>query len=282
MPALDSTEKYQTRALKFAFRSKHKTSADPFVNNVKAILGLPFIQMTNSILRVTQNIAEKTKILIIDDEPDMLDLIAECLADDNFELKSISSAINILSDIETFKPDLILTDKLMPHTSGHEVITQIRQSPKYFSTPILVLTGLISEKDKIESLDIGADDYITKPFSPAELKARVRAHARRSKREARQSEATKKMGLFIDPQTQKATLFDEELSLTLTEFKILSLLYINLNKIVSRDLLLKEAFSSSVVTGRNVDVHIVSLRRKLGNCGKDLISVRGVGYKLSS
>ncbi len=225
---------------------------------------------------------EKTRVLVIDDEPDILELIVDCLSDEKFELFPVSSGDNIISVIERFKPDVILTDKVMPTLSGDDVIKKIRQSALYSMTPIFVITGQTGETEKIGTFEIGADDYLTKPFSPGELKARVMALARRTKRTTSPVRPIDNSPLKIDTAAHRVSVNEAEIALTLTEFKILEILQQKVTHTVSRDELLKHALGSQFVSGRTIDVHITALRRKLGTYGKNIITVRGVGYRLES
>lgn len=230
---------------------------------------------------MNQAASAKTRVLVIDDEPDVLELIVDCLADEKLSVMPLSSAENIFSDLESFKPDVILTDKMMPIISGNDVIQKIRQSADYASTPIFVLTGQTDETQKLDTFEMGADDYLTKPFSPGELKARVFALARRTKRAPNDSAKTDSP-LKIDLSAHRVVLNETEISLTLTEFKILNVLQQKMSLTVSRDDLLKQALGSQFVSGRTIDVHITALRRKLGDFGKKIITVRGIGYRLTA
>jgi DNA-binding response OmpR family regulator len=229
---------------------------------------------------MTSTEKEKTRVLIIDDEPDVLDVIVDILSDGNFELLPLSSPVNLIDQVEKFKPHVILTDKMMPVLSGNDVIKQIRENTKFSATPIFVVTALTDVDSKVDTFEIGADDYLTKPFTPGELRARVMALARRSRRNARATLTAADSPLQIDSASHHATLNNQELSLTLTEFKILETLQKKITQTITRDELIKQALGSQFVTGRTIDVHITALRKKLGAFGRNIITVRGVGYRL--
>ncbi len=211
----------------------------------------------------------------------MLDIILESLQDPSFIFKPLTSSKDLWADIEAFQPGLILTDKLMADRSGNDIIQQVRQSPRYCAIPIIILSGQTDLAEKVLTLQLGADDYLTKPFSPEELKARVIAVIRRSRRSSMLDSQTAKSPLVINAAAHTVTIFEREIALTLTEYKILELLNSHVKHTVTRGDIVIQALGSTHVSGRTIDVHIASLRYKLGEFGRNIVTVRGIGYKLT-
>ena len=216
--------------------------------------------------------------MVIEDEPDILELVVDCLSGPSFELIPLNSTENFLAKVAISKPDLIVTDKRMPGVGGQEVIEQIRGSDQFSNTPILVLSGHDSECAIVHMLEIGADDYIVKPFSPLELKARISALLRRIKPHAGGGHKT----IQIDLAGHRISHQGREIAFTLAEFRILKTLLEKANKIVTRQDLVDYGLGTKFVSSRTVDVHIAAVRKKLGDIGKNIRTVRGVGYKFVS
>jgi DNA-binding response OmpR family regulator len=219
----------------------------------------------------------REKIGIVDDEKDILELIDLNLKKNGFLSYPFEKGDDLLKFLEKESFDLIIVDLMLPDIDGFELIKFLKE--KYPSIPVIILTAKGDEVDKVVGLEIGADDYIVKPFSIRELIARIKAVLRRSK--IKEEEVIKiNEDFLIYPKNYKVFLKGEEMFLTKTEFKILLILYKNRGKVLTRDEILDELWGlDKIVIDRTIDVHIKHLRDKLKEY-KDLIkNVRGVGYK---
>lgn len=221
------------------------------------------------------------RVLVIEDEQDIREVLVDCLTSEGFVVESLASPLDALPTIDRFKPDILTVDRKMPHISGERLIQMIRGVEAYSRIPIIVVSGLGSEADKVLTLDIGADDYMTKPFYPSELVARINALMRRANPEGPPSEekAIEYDGIRIDLGAHEVYIGDENVKMTLTEFKILKELLGTPNRVFTRDELKLKVLNSMNVTDRTIDVHIAALRRKMGVKSNSIQSVRGVGYK---
>jgi DNA-binding response OmpR family regulator len=219
----------------------------------------------------------REKIGIVDDEKDILELIDLNLKKNGFLSYPFEKGDDLLKFLEKESFDLIIVDLMLPDIDGFELIKFLKE--KYPSIPVIILTAKGDEVDKVVGLEIGADDYIVKPFSIRELIARIKAVLRRSK--IKEEEVIKiNEDFLIYPKNYKVFLKGEEMFLTKTEFKILLILYKNRGKVLTRNEILDELWGlDKIVIDRTIDVHIKHLRDKLKEY-KDLIkNVRGVGYK---
>ena len=220
-------------------------------------------------------------IALVDDEPDILELVSLHLKKSGFEVKSFQDADTFYRFIETSRPDLIILDLMLPDMDGLEICKCLRKKEVFSSIPIIMLTAKGEETDKILGLELGADDYVTKPFSPKELVARVKAVLRRQSRK----EETKRIELsdkvVIDLDRYVVTAEGKTLDLTTTEFRILQLLASKKGYVFTRDNILDYLWGEEkAVIDRTVDVHIRHLRKKLGKAAYCIKNVRGIGYKL--
>jgi len=221
------------------------------------------------------------RILVVDDEEDILELVSYNLSREGYAVSRVSTGEDALKAVRTAPPDLIVLDLMLPGMDGLEVCRVFKKDRTTEHIPIVMLTAKGDEADIVAGLELGADDYITKPFSPKVLVARVRSVLRR-KTLAPPPETTviKLKNLVIDPGRHEVLVEDEPVDLTLTEFRILHLLARRPGWVFTRDQIIERARGDDVVvTGRSVDVHITSLRRKLGPCGKYIETVRGIGYR---
>jgi DNA-binding response OmpR family regulator len=228
----------------------------------------------------------KTKILIVEDDPHILLGLEEVLKSESFEVAVCNRGDQALAAFNKHHPALIVLDVMLPGMSGYDICKQLRA--KKISTPILMLTAKGQEIDKVVGLDLGADDYVTKPFGVRELLARIQALLRRTpgpvSTESDAEEPFKIGQANIDPKTfqlQRGKMTEE---LTARELKLLQVFYANPGKVLSRDRLLSDVWGYNYYgTTRTLDQVIVQLRKKLGdNSGepKHLVTVHGVGYKL--
>ena len=220
-------------------------------------------------------------IAVIDDEPDIVELVTIHLNKAMFKIKGFSDAESFYSFIEKQIPDLIILDLMLPDSDGLEICKYLRKEDKFSSIPIIMLTAKGEETDKILGLEFGADDYVTKPFSPRELVARVKAVLRR-RQDAEKSEKLDIGGILtIDTEKYEVFVEGKRVELTSTEFRILKLFLSKKSKVFSRDDILDYLWGhEKIVLDRTIDVHIKHLRDKLGKAGRFIKNIRGVGYKL--
>ncbi|MDH5480434.1 MAG: phosphate regulon transcriptional regulator PhoB [Nitrosomonas sp.] len=225
-----------------------------------------------------------TKILIVEDESAIQELITYNLQQAGYETSKVENAEKAMKHVQNALPDLVLLDWMLPNMSGIEFARILRQDARTKMIPIIMLTARSEENDKIKGLEIGADDYITKPFSPRELIARINAVLRRRAPESA-DEAVEIDQLRLDPANHRVTVDDQEVILGPTEYRLLHFMMTHTDRVYSRGQLLDRVWGDHVfVEERTVDVHIRRLRKALQLVGKnDLIqTVRGSGYRLST
>jgi two-component system phosphate regulon response regulator PhoB len=218
-------------------------------------------------------------ILVVDDEKDILNLITHQLGKAGFKTIPASDGTTALSMARKSHPDLILLDLLLPDLEGTEVQKLLKQHPETKGIPVIMVTAKGEEVDKIVGLELGADDYITKPFSVRELVLRVKAVLKRVKGQGEEKKEIKIGDLTIDPKGYKVWVKKESVPLTATEFKLLLELIENRGKVMTRDTLLNNVWGYSYEGySRTVDTHIRRLREKLGKAGEYIETLRGIGY----
>lgn len=230
---------------------------------------------------------DRKKILVVDDEKNINDIIVSFLEKEGFSTCSALTGKEALNLIESENPDLILLDVLLPDINGVSLCVEIRN--KRSKTPILFLSCKDQEMDKIIALSVGGDDYITKPFLPGELMARVKAHLRRfdaMQTESHEEEIHKAPGLLLNASTREVFVDDEPVSLTAKEFDLLHLLIKSPRRIYSTSQIYEYAWQTNSVEGdeKTVMVYVSTLRKKIENNKgkfKYIISVRGLGYKFN-
>lgn len=228
----------------------------------------------------------REKILLIDDETDIMELIKQYLLKEDFIIETASSAKDGMKAIQCFEPDLIILDVMMPDIDGIELCLEIR---KMTNAPIIFLSCKAEEMDKVMALSAGGDDYITKPFQPGELIARVKAHLRRNRLLANNSELEgiiQHGGLKLNLDTREVCVNDNMVSLSNKEFEILALLIKNPKRIYSMEQLFQMVWKMDSLDGdaRTIMVYISNLRKKIEQNPSDpkyIINVRGVGYKFN-
>lgn len=221
-------------------------------------------------------------IAVVDDEADIVELVSVNLEKSGFRVEGFYNAKDLLNFVKKKTPDLIILDLMLPDADGFEVCKTLKKQDKYSGIPIIMLTAKGEEVDKILGLEIGADDYITKPFSTRELVARVKAVLRRIEKEEK-TPTLIKIGEEIEifPQEYKVFVSGKQKELTSTEFRILLLLTKRKGWVFSRDQILDNLYEGDrMVFDRTVDVHIAHLREKLGKYGECIKSIRGIGYKI--
>ncbi|HVP58245.1 MAG TPA: response regulator [bacterium] len=223
----------------------------------------------------------KPLVAVVDDEPDIVNLVSLNLEKAGFETKGFADALGLIKFLERRLPDLVVLDVMLPDIDGLEVCRQLKGEPRTAGIPIIMLTAKGDETDRVVGLELGADDYITKPFSVRELVARVKAVLRRGA-DRGVAQETKVVGsLAIDPARFEVTVSGRKIELTSSEFKILSFLASKPGRVFSRDQILDNLWGrEKAVVDRTVDVHIRNLRAKLGKAASLIRNVRGVGYKV--
>ena len=222
----------------------------------------------------------KEKILVVDDEQDLVKLVRFHLEKDGYKVTSAFNGEDALFLARKERPELIILDLMLPSIDGLEVCKKLKTDTELANIAIVMLTAKGEESDITVGLKLGADDYVTKPFSPKELVARVQAVLRRAKISSAAKDYVEIEGLKIDVNKHEVTIKDEVVPLTLTEFKLLYQLASKPGRVFTRDQLL-DAVSGpeTFVSDRTVDVHIAALRKKMGNYANRIITIRGIGYK---
>ncbi len=225
----------------------------------------------------------KRVIAVVDDEPDILELIGLHLARAGFAVKSFVAAKPLLHYLSKQLPDLLVLDLMLPDGDGLEICKSLKMEARTKALPILMLTAKGEKPDIVLGLEFGADDYMVKPFSPAELVARVKAILRRSVKPGTGEGDAIRVGsaLLIDPGRHSALVNNQAVILTSTEFSILLILSRNPGWVFTREKILDALWGDEKdVIDRTVDVHIKHLREKLGAAGSLIKNIRGVGYKI--
>lgn len=225
--------------------------------------------------------SRKKRILVVDDERDLVELISMNLQRHGYEVLTANDGKIGLELARKQGPDLILLDLMMPGLTGQEVATRLKGDPQTATLPILMLTARGEETDIIVGLSLGADDYVTKPFSMKVLMARVAAVLRRKAGVESAQQLITNGPMIIDPARHEITLEGRPISVTPTEFKLLSALGNARGRVLSRDQLTDRIMGAGVlVTDRAIDVHVTAVRKKLGDWQWMVHTVRGVGYRL--
>jgi two-component system alkaline phosphatase synthesis response regulator PhoP len=222
----------------------------------------------------------KRTILVIDDEPDLIELVRYNLEKEGFEVQGALDGESGLRAAYAQVPDVVVVDLMLPEMDGLEVCRRLRADERTAAVPLIILTAKAAEADRVVGLEVGADDYVTKPFSPRELAARVRALLRRTVPRPGDGEYVRRANLVIDPIRHDVRCGDKPVVLTATEFRLLHFLAAHPGRVFSRSELIDHAIGREVeVLDRTIDVHIMALRRKLGACGALIETVRGFGYR---
>ena len=222
----------------------------------------------------------KVKILVVDDEADIRELVRLNLTREGYEVLDCESGEQALNVSRSKGPDLVVLDLMLPGIDGLEVCKQLKADPKTARVPIVILTAKGEEADVVAGLEVGADDYVAKPFSGKVLVARVRRLLRKAAQPADEQGTIEVYDLTIDPSRHEVWAKDRKVDLTRTEFNILRTLARRPGLVLSRYQIVDLVHGDDYpVTDRAIDVQIVSLRKKLGPCGKYIETVRGVGYR---
>ena len=220
------------------------------------------------------------KIVIVEDEPDILEILTYNLKREGFDVISTDNGTQGLMLIKQHLPDIALLDLMLPGMDGLAICQQVRADQACAHIPIIMVTAKSEESDIVLGLGLGADDYISKPFSPKELTARIKALLRRGQQSLPVSPKNIEVaGLVIDEVKHKVTFNGEKIKLTATEFRLLNYLARNAGQVFSREQLMNNAYSNDVVVvDRNIDVHIRSIRKKIGEQNRFIETIRGIGY----
>jgi two-component system, OmpR family, alkaline phosphatase synthesis response regulator PhoP len=223
----------------------------------------------------------KNRVLVIDDEEDLIELVRYNLEKEGFLVKSAMDGESGLAIARHENPDIALIDLMLPGIDGLEVCRALRADHRTAGIPVIMLTAKSDETDRILGLELGADDYVTKPFSPRELTARIKAVLRRTSAKQTHSDVIRCGELTIDMGRREVNCGKETIVLTATEFRLMQFFATYPGRVFSREQLIDGALGRDVsVIDRTIDVHITSLRKKLGDCGKWIETVRGFGYRL--
>ncbi len=233
-----------------------------------------------------------TKIAVVEDDESIQKLITYALTANGYEARGFSDGQSFLDEVDNFQPAMVLLDVMMPGIDGVEVLRYLRRSAKYRELPVMMLTAKSAEADKVSTLDLGADDYMTKPFGVMEMLSRVKALLRRAKMSA-QGEADEVVRpaltfheITLDEGKHRVTVRegDHELhpELTLKEFELLDYMMHNQELVLTRDQIMGNVWNYDYEgESRTIDMHVKTLRQKLGDAGQYIKTVRGVGYRLS-
>jgi len=222
----------------------------------------------------------RPKILIVDDEPEAVELIEFNVRQAGFEVLTADDGAEALKKARSALPNLIVLDLMLPEVDGLEVCKMLRRDPATSAIPVVMVTAKAAEIDRILGLELGADDYVTKPFSPRELVLRIKNVLQRGRTAAEDPKVHKFGELLIDSPRHLVSWRGKKIDLTATEFKLLCLLAERRGRVQSREQLLRDVWEyNNLIDTRTVDTHMRRLREKLGPASKYLDTVRGVGYR---
>ena len=232
-------------------------------------------------LRRATLIDAATRVLVVEDDQDIADLVAHHLQRAGYLTTVLTSGEAVVSTLRDDAPDLLVLDLMLPGHNGLEICRAIRSEPRIASLPIIMLTAKSEEADRVVGLELGADDYVTKPFSPKELVARVGAVLRRSDRSQSDERSIRVGPVVVDVERHMVTVDGREVRLTAKEFLLLKYLMEHAGRVLSRDLLLSDVWGYRYTGGtRTVDVHIRRLREKLPALSEAIVTIKQFGYKL--
>ena len=222
------------------------------------------------------------RILVVEDEPDLLALVRINLEQAGFEVDTAENGGDALAALRRSAPDLMILDLMLPDVPGTEICRRVRGSAELSELPVIMLTAKADEVDRVVGLELGADDYVTKPFSPRELTLRVRAVLRRHRPATAPPRVIEHGALSLDPERHRCFVDGQEVGLTAKEFSLLQCLMRRPGRVMTRDRLLDDVWGSDItVTTRTIDTHLKRLREKLGRAGDLIETVRGVGYRFA-
>jgi two-component system phosphate regulon response regulator PhoB len=221
------------------------------------------------------------RVLVVDDEPDILSILVYQLSKEGYRVSTAVNGQTAISTAVEERPDVVILDLMLPGIDGYEVLKRLRQNERTASIPVILLTARQEEEERIRGFEYGADDYVTKPFSPRELIFRVRALLRRTHAEPVAQTRRIRVGpVELDREAHRAFSGGEEMDLTPLEYRLLEVFLERRGRVQSRRQLLQTAWQTNAqIETRTVDMHVARLRAKLGEAGDLLETVRGVGYR---
>lgn len=222
-------------------------------------------------------------IFCVEDDSNIRELVVYTLETTGFKARGFEDGREFLEALALETPELVLMDIMLPGDDGLELLKKLKASPKTREIPVIMVTAKGAEYDKVKGLDLGADDYVTKPFGMMELVSRIKAVLRRTRRDAQEPQDIIAVGeIEINSKKHEVTAAGEVVNLTLKEYELLKRLMKNPNIVMTRDCLLEDIWGYDFDgETRTVDVHVRTLRQKLGPCGEKIETVRGVGYRMS-
>ncbi len=221
------------------------------------------------------------KIWCIEDDENINNLITYALSSQGFEAEGFLNYNSLKEKIKNYIPDLIMVDIMLPDTDGITILKNIKSDERYKDIPVIMLTAKNSEIDIVKALDIGAEDYITKPFGVLEMVSRVKAVLRRCEKKRDNINQIVFEDIVMDTQKHIVTVDEQKIELTLKEYSLLKLFITNPQKVFTRENIMDSVWGDSYVgESRTVDMHIKTLRQKLGTMGDRIVTIRGVGYKM--
>ena len=222
-------------------------------------------------------------IFCVEDDSNIRELVVYTLETTGFKARGFEDGKEFLEALALETPELVLMDIMLPGEDGLELLGRLKSSPKTREIPVIMVTAKGAEYDKVKGLDLGADDYVTKPFGMMELVSRIKAVLRRTKKESQDpQDVIRAGGIEINTRKHEVTADGEVVNLTLKEYELLKRLMKNRGIVMTRDCLLEDIWGYDLDgETRTVDVHVRTLRQKLGSCGEMIETVRGVGYRMS-
>ena len=222
-------------------------------------------------------------IFCVEDDSNIRELVVYTLETTGFKARGFEDGREFLEALALETPELVLMDIMLPGDDGLELLKKVKASPKTREIPVIMVTAKGAEYDKVKGLDLGADDYVTKPFGMMELVSRIKAVLRRTRKDAQEPQDIIAVGeIEINTKKHEVTAAGEVVNLTLKEYELLKRLMKNPNIVMTRDCLLEDIWGYDFDgETRTVDVHVRTLRQKLGPCGEKIETVRGVGYRMS-
>ena len=222
----------------------------------------------------------KAKILVAEDEPAVLRLINSNLKRAGFAVEEVAEGVQVMPRVFALKPALLLLDVMLPGVSGFDICRALKSDPRSREMPIILLTAKAQERDRVHGLELGADDYVTKPFSPRELVLRVQAQVRKLPGQPKPGEILQVGGILIDRAQPAVQVAGRPIAFTATEFKLLTVLMERAGRVQTRERLLNDVWGyEAAIESRTVDIYITRLRGKLGRAAVHLETVHGFGYR---
>jgi DNA-binding response OmpR family regulator len=223
-----------------------------------------------------------SRVLVVEDDPDIAELIVMSLVREGHDASAIVNGAEAIASVRSGPPDLVVLDRMLPGMDGLEVCRRLRADRTTAAVPVIMVTARAEEADRIAGLELGADDYVTKPFSPRELMARVKALLRRARQEPAAGPVLRYADLAMDLERHVVRSAGNDVTLTAKEFLLLKYLLEHPGRVLSRDLLLSDVWGYSYTGGtRTVDVHVRRLREKIPAIAAHLVTIKQFGYKLN-